>query len=394
MPLGTFHGLRFGLILHPQFAPEIYLEGATTRQDTLSRDHHGPRAILNALERLAGSYAGPCASAQQELAIAQSQLRDYQSRLGAPFPHESYLSRLTDLRDQLKAGLSGTATADQGDEPAKVSDIAEQIKALKSEHTIEATPQRTAQRRASAEEPVTSRIRRRTETMSAPVPAVAPETSESHFETAKSGGAEALAIPSLVTSGGNPRPQSPVTKLSHFSVCVPRQTALFLAGKQPAGGFMARRKLAPGETPDAEPSQPVAGEPPEPGNSGQNRQWVGNLPEPHGRHGIDLGDGRRIVLSLSRRWNQNMIQFLATKEGVDPRPTQDDTEFLKGHGWTWRPAEKGWTRQLDKNSEEDRFARSKSDREAEDQFVTLANAIRGRNGLEPTAYSFSKEAIR
>jgi N12 class adenine-specific DNA methylase len=393
MPLGTYRGLRFGVILHPQFAPEIYLEGAITRQDTLSRDHHGPRAVLNALERLAGSYASPCGSAQQELSIAQAQLRDYQSRLGAPFPHESYLSRLTALRDQLKAGLSG-APAEPGAEPPTVSDIAEQIKSLKSEHTIEATPQRTAQRRASAEEPVTARIRRRAESIATTVPVVATETSESHIGTTQRAEAETPAIPSRVTPDENPHPGSPVTKLSQFSVCAPRQAALFLAGNQPAGGFMAKRKLAAEETPDAETSPPVAADAAEQGNSARNRQWVSNLPEPHGRHGIDLGDGRRIVLSLSRRWNQNMIQFLATKEGVDPKPSKEDTEFLKGHGWSWRSAEKGWTRQLDKNSEGDRFARSKSDREAEDQFVILANAIRGRNGLEPTAYSYGLEASR
>src|SRR5207247_3786316 len=33
VPLGLFRGLRFGLVLHPQFAPELYLEGATVRQD-------------------------------------------------------------------------------------------------------------------------------------------------------------------------------------------------------------------------------------------------------------------------------------------------------------------------------------------------------------------------
>ncbi len=50
VPLGIFRGLRFGLVLHPQFAPEVYLEGATVRQDRLSREHQGPRAVLNALE--------------------------------------------------------------------------------------------------------------------------------------------------------------------------------------------------------------------------------------------------------------------------------------------------------------------------------------------------------
>jgi hypothetical protein len=295
---------------------------------------------------------------QQELTIAESQLRDYQSRLGAPFPHEAYLSRLTDLRDQLKAGLSG-APAEPGTEAPTVSAIAEQIKALKSEYTIEATPQRTAQRRTSAEEPVTARIRRRAESNPVRTPVAATDTCPSQGEIARLVEAESTAIPSHHTPGGTPQPQSPVTKLSHFSVCVPRQPALFLADNRTVGGFMAKRKLTAAETPDAETSQPVAG------NSDPNRQWVSTLPEPHGRHGIDLGDGRRLVLSLSRRWYQNMIQFLATKEGVDPKP-----------------------------SKEDRFARSKSDREAEDQFVTLANAIRGRNGLEPTEYSFGAVVAR
>ena len=109
IPLGNYRGLRFGIVLHSQFAPEVYLEGATTRLATLSRDHHGPRAVLNALERLAGGYGSECDRVQRDLAIAESQLRDYQARLGKPFPHDAYLAELTTLRDQLKAGLSGTA---------------------------------------------------------------------------------------------------------------------------------------------------------------------------------------------------------------------------------------------------------------------------------------------
>ncbi len=151
---------------------------------------------------------------------------------------------------------------------------------------------------------------------------------------------------------------------------------------------MAKRIPAAAVTPDTDSSQPEAS------NPGENRQWVSTLPEPHGRHNIDLGDDRCLVLSLSRRFNQNMIQFVATKDGVDPKPSKEDTEFLKSHGWSWRSAEKGWTRQLNKNTDGDRYARSRSDREAEDQFVTLANAIRGRNGLEPTTYSLGTEASR
>ena len=171
-PLGTYRGLRFGMVLNPQWAPEVYLEGATTRLDTLSRDHHGPRAILNALERLAGAYGSECVRVQQDLSIAEAQLRDYQARLGKPFLHDAYLSELTGLRDQLKTGLSGAAHQPDNEEGLSVSELAEKIKALKAAHSIEATPQRARQKHSSAEEPVTARIRRRTEAIPVSGPAI------------------------------------------------------------------------------------------------------------------------------------------------------------------------------------------------------------------------------
>src|ERR1700730_17382659 len=149
------------MVLNPQLSTEVYLEGATTRLDTLSRDHHGPRAILNALDRLAGGYRSECARVQQDLSIAESQMRDYQARLGKPFLHDAYLSELTTLRDQLAAGLSETAQVRGDAAKPTVSELAEQIKTLRAEHTVEATPQRIGQRCASGEEPVTTRIRRR-----------------------------------------------------------------------------------------------------------------------------------------------------------------------------------------------------------------------------------------
>ena len=54
-----------------------------------------------------------CDTARQDLAIAEGQLRDYEARLGRPFAHDAYLSELTGLRDQLKAGLS-QATPEPG----------------------------------------------------------------------------------------------------------------------------------------------------------------------------------------------------------------------------------------------------------------------------------------
>ena len=167
VPLGIYRGLRFGLVLHPQFPADVYLEGSITRQYTLSRDHQGPRAVLNALERLATGYASESARVRQDLSIAESQLRDYQARLGKPFVHETYLAELTSLRDQLKAGLSSTAHQSDEEEGPSASELAEKIKAIKAANSIEATPQRVRQKHSSAEEPITARIRRRQEGNSA-----------------------------------------------------------------------------------------------------------------------------------------------------------------------------------------------------------------------------------
>ena len=163
IPLGIYRGLRFGLVLHPQFPPSVFLEGVIARQSALSRDHHGPRAVLNSLERFVGGYGTECVRLRQDLAIAESQLRDYQARLGKPFVHERYLAELTALRDQLKAGLSATSHQPaEGDKPF-VLELADRIKALKAANSIEAAPQRIRQKQATAEEPVTARILRRAE---------------------------------------------------------------------------------------------------------------------------------------------------------------------------------------------------------------------------------------
>jgi hypothetical protein len=71
-------------VLHPQHGPELYLEGAATRQSGFLQ-HHGARAVLNALERLAGGYTTACDATRQDLAIAEGHLRDYEARLGTPF---------------------------------------------------------------------------------------------------------------------------------------------------------------------------------------------------------------------------------------------------------------------------------------------------------------------
>ena len=179
VPVGIYRGLRFGMVLHPQFPPDVYLQGAITRQSGLSREHQGPRAVLNALERLATAYGPECDRVQQDIAIAESQLRDYQAQLGKPFTLDGYLSELTALRDQLKAGLSGAAHQSDNEEGPSVSEMAEKIKALKAANNIEATPQRVRQKHSTAEEPVTARIRRRTEALPAASPATLPDAAAS-----------------------------------------------------------------------------------------------------------------------------------------------------------------------------------------------------------------------
>ena len=135
-PLGKYRGLGFGVVLHPQFPPEVYLEGAVTRQTRLSRESHGPRAVLNALERLVEGYASELGRTQQDLTVAENQLRDYQGRLGTKFAHEAYLTELTAIRDQLKLSLSGGSSEAKESLPT-ASELADRIKKLKAAHTID-----------------------------------------------------------------------------------------------------------------------------------------------------------------------------------------------------------------------------------------------------------------
>ena len=162
VPLGIYHGLRFGLDLHPHDAPRVFVEGATTRFGTLSREFHGPRAMFNAVERIVQHYATERDKTRQDLAIAQGQQRDYHARLGAEFAHEGYRLHLKELRDQLEKALSVTEKTPEHEALPTVGDLVGRIKALKEANTIESAPERSASRRAATiEESVTTRIRNR-----------------------------------------------------------------------------------------------------------------------------------------------------------------------------------------------------------------------------------------
>lgn len=167
VPIGTYRGLAFGLILHPSFPPDVYLEGKTTRSYGLSKEHQGPKAVLNAVERIANSYGSEIVLLRADNMITEGQLRDYQQRFGKPFTHEGYLGELTTLRDALKARLSSRQGEEQEQKGPDTSELAAQIKALKAANTIETAAPRSERKMATTEESVTARIRRRQETQAA-----------------------------------------------------------------------------------------------------------------------------------------------------------------------------------------------------------------------------------
>jgi hypothetical protein len=182
VPLGISRGLTFGLVLHPQGVPEVYVAGALTRSTQLTRDFHGSRAILNAVERLISNAQAEQEKIMRDLGIAQGQLRDYEARLGAGFAYAGYLNELTGLRNQLEAALSST-TQQVSDAPlCAVDEIVKHIKTLNAANTLEAAPARTAPRpQVTVEEAITTRIRQREQAELLPQlettpPPVSPET--------------------------------------------------------------------------------------------------------------------------------------------------------------------------------------------------------------------------
>lgn len=121
--LGIYRGLAFGLVLHPQSPPDVYLEGSAIRETGLSRESQGPRAVLNALERLVKSYETDAARFRQDLAVAEAQLRDYRARLGIAFPHEAALNELLAIRDQLRHALANASVSADDSSEINVADI-------------------------------------------------------------------------------------------------------------------------------------------------------------------------------------------------------------------------------------------------------------------------------
>ena len=139
-PLGVYRGLavRHGAAswLRPRGVPG---RRRHPPRPAVARSH-GPRAILNALERLIDTYGAQAATARQDLAIAESQLRDYQARLGHHSPTKPTWPNSANCATSSRPACPAY-TPEPGAEPLPPAhETAERIKALKAAHSIEPAP--------------------------------------------------------------------------------------------------------------------------------------------------------------------------------------------------------------------------------------------------------------
>jgi hypothetical protein len=97
-------------------------------------------------------------------------------------------------------------------------------------------------------------------------------------------------------------------------------------------------------------------------------------PDPFSQMTIALSndnEGPKARLYRSHRFQQMAIQF-------DEKPDEDIRQRLRDDGWTWRPAEGAWTKQLGEQP-------GQAHRKAQALFTSIANDIRHANGLEPVS---------
>ena len=116
-PLGVYRGVKFGIERHPGGSAEVYLIGAAERKASLSQESQGPRAVWNAVNRLVDSARETCEELQASREHASNQLRDFEARIGLPFPHAEALETLADLRDRLKLALAIGPKAEGAEKP-------------------------------------------------------------------------------------------------------------------------------------------------------------------------------------------------------------------------------------------------------------------------------------
>jgi len=130
MPLGVFRGLAFAIERHPGGATDVVLTGKTDHATSLAKDSHGPRAVLNALNRICEAMPESITRVESQLTLDEKRLCDFQARIGQAFPHSERLESLTALRDQLRLSLAAPIQeGDQGADAAKAqADLNRQVR--------------------------------------------------------------------------------------------------------------------------------------------------------------------------------------------------------------------------------------------------------------------------
>lgn len=133
--IGKHRGVEFGIAVTAFGSRDVYLKGAGCRSESVSRDHAGPRAILNAVARIVNSFDSRMDETRRDLALAEQQLADYRERLGVEFANGDYIAELKDLRDALRNALSGEKPPKEGElEQPDVGELVARIENLREEN--------------------------------------------------------------------------------------------------------------------------------------------------------------------------------------------------------------------------------------------------------------------
>jgi hypothetical protein len=133
---------------------DVVLEGRASQRTMLTREHPGPRAVLNAIVRVAEGHDIDLGIAWTNLRIARDRLASYTAWDESEFPGAAHSAALEEMRGQLQAGLSGHKEIDLADVSARA-----EAAMAGSGGGVEAGRER-AEAATSAEEPVTTRILR------------------------------------------------------------------------------------------------------------------------------------------------------------------------------------------------------------------------------------------
>jgi hypothetical protein len=114
--LGRYRGLEFGATLHGVGNPEAYVEGAIVRFGPLARGA-GARAVVNALDRLAGDYEGQLATARRDIKPGSVPLENVIDRVkSTDFVLRGRIDdgRMTRSRTRMSATWHGLVAEDSG----------------------------------------------------------------------------------------------------------------------------------------------------------------------------------------------------------------------------------------------------------------------------------------